>query len=49
MNLFVSMGLALCVSLLIGFFNGWLVTKTGIPSFLITLGSLFMLFGLNLG
>ena len=48
-NLFVSMGLALLASLLIGFFNGWLVTKTGIPSFLITLGSLFMLFGINLG
>jgi len=48
-NLFVSMGLALSASLLIGFFNGWLVTKTGIPSFLITLGALFMLFGLNLG
>ena len=48
-NLFVSMGLALCISVLIGFFNGWLVTKTGIPSFLITLSALFMLFGLNLG
>lgn len=48
-NLYVSMGLALCVSLLIGFFNGWLVTKTGIHSFLITLSALFMLFGLNLG
>jgi simple sugar transport system permease protein len=49
MNLFISMALALAVSLLISFFNGWLVTKTGIPSFLITLSALFMLFGLNLG
>jgi simple sugar transport system permease protein len=49
LNLFVSMGLALGISLLISFFNGWLVTKTGIPSFLITLSALFMLFGLNLG
>lgn len=49
LNLFVSMALALCISLLISFFNGWLVTKTGIPSFLITLSALFMLFGLNLG
>ena len=47
--LFVSMGLALGVSISIGMFNGWLVTKTGIPSFLITLSALFMLFGINLG
>jgi simple sugar transport system permease protein len=49
LNLFVSMALALSVSILIGVFNGWLVTKTGIPSFLITLSALFMLFGINLG
>lgn len=48
-NLLISMALALFISVLIGFFNGWLVTKTGIPSFLITLSALFMLFGLNLG
>lgn len=47
--LIVSMALALSVSIGIGMFNGWLVTKTGIPSFLITLSALFMLFGLNLG
>ncbi len=49
LNLFVSMGLALAVSIGIGIFNGWLVTRTGIPSFLITLSALFMLFGINLG
>ena len=49
LNLFVAMGLALVVSISIGMFNGWLVTKTGIPSFLITLSALFMLFGINLG
>jgi simple sugar transport system permease protein len=49
LNLFVGMSLALCVSVLIGIFNGWLVTRTGIPSFLITLSALFMLFGINLG
>jgi simple sugar transport system permease protein len=47
--LFVSMAFALGVSISIGMFNGWLVTKTGIPSFLITLSALFMLFGINLG
>jgi simple sugar transport system permease protein len=39
---------ALVVSLSIGAFNGWLLLKTGLPSFLITLGSFLMLFGLNL-
>ena len=47
--LIVGMALALCVSVGIGMFNGWLVTRTGIPSFLITLSALFMLFGANLG
>ena len=47
--LFVGMALALGVSISIGMFNGWLGTKTGIPSFLITLSALFMLFGINLG
>jgi simple sugar transport system permease protein len=47
--LVVGMALALGVSIGIGVFNGWLVTKTGIPSFLITLSALFMLFGINLG
>ena len=49
LNIFVAMALALGVSISIGMFNGWLVTKTGIPSFLITLSALFMLFGINLG
>ena len=33
----------------IGFINGYLVVRTGIPSFLITLGTFFMLQGVNLG
>ena len=40
---------ALVVALAIGFFNGWLVTRTGLPSFIITLGTFLMLQGLNLG
>lgn len=47
--LFVGMLLSLISSIAIGVWNGWLMTKTGIPSFLITLSALFMLFGLNLG
>jgi ribose/xylose/arabinose/galactoside ABC-type transport system permease subunit len=38
----------LAEALLIGFLNGWIVVKTGIPSFLVTLGTFFMLQGLNI-
>ena len=44
----VGVLVALVVALAIGFFNGWLVMKTGIPSFLVTLGTFLMLQGLNL-
>ncbi len=47
-NVWVGILVALALSLGIGFVNGWLVMKTGIPSFLITLGSFLMLQGLNL-
>jgi simple sugar transport system permease protein len=41
--------LALALMLLIGFINGLLVVTTGIPSFLVTLSTFFMLQGINLG
>jgi len=44
----VGVLVALAVSLFIGFLNGWIVIKTGIPSFLVTLGTFFMLQGLNI-
>ena len=47
-NAWVGVLVALALSLLIGFINGWVVVKTGIPSFLVTLGTFFMLQGLNL-
>lgn len=47
--LYVGMILSVISATAIGVGNGWLMTKTGIPSFLITLSALFMLFGLNLG
>ncbi|HSK25459.1 MAG TPA: ABC transporter permease [Jiangellales bacterium] len=49
LNLWVGAILALALALLIGFLNGWLVVTTGIPSFLVTLSTFFMLQGLNLG
>jgi simple sugar transport system permease protein len=47
-NVWVGVLVSLVVALLIGFLNGYLVVKTGIPSFLVTLGTFFMLRGLNL-
>jgi simple sugar transport system permease protein len=47
-NAWVGVLVALGLSLLIGFINGWIVVKTGIPSFLVTLGTFFMLQGINI-
>ena len=47
-NVWVGVLVALVLSLGVGFLNGWIVVKTGIPSFLVTLGTFFMLQGLNL-
>ncbi|MBA3529751.1 MAG: ABC transporter permease [Propionibacteriaceae bacterium] len=48
-NLIVGAVLSLIFCLAIGFLNGYLVMRTGIPSFLITLGTFFVLQGANLG
>ncbi|MBM2622607.1 ABC transporter permease [Actinoplanes sp. LDG1-06] len=48
-NLWLGAALSLVFCLLIGFLNGYLVMRTGIPSFLITLGTFFVLQGANLG
>ncbi|WP_460073666.1 ABC transporter permease [Streptomyces sp. YKOK-I1] len=48
MNVWVGVVVALAVSLAIGFLNGWMVVKTGLPSFLITLGTFLILQGANL-
>jgi simple sugar transport system permease protein len=49
LNLWVGVLVSLLVALGIGFINGYLVVRTGIPSFLITLSTFFMLRGINLG
>lgn len=49
LNVWVGIFLALVISLAVGAFNGWLLFKTGLPSFLVTLGSFFVLQGVNLG
>ena len=48
LNVWVGVALALVISLAIGAFNGWLLHVTGLPSFLVTLGTFFVLQGVNL-
>ncbi|MET1088854.1 MAG: ABC transporter permease [Arthrobacter sp.] len=48
-NVWVGVGLALVVSVGIGFINGWILMKTKLPSFIVTLATFLMLTGLNLG
>jgi simple sugar transport system permease protein len=43
--IFVAFGAAI----LVGYLNGWLVVKTGLPSFIVTLATLFILRGVTLG
>ncbi|MBG6184868.1 simple sugar transport system permease protein [Arthrobacter sp. CAN_A214] len=49
MNVWVGVVLALVVSLAIGYINGWILMKTKLPSFIVTLATFLMLTGLNLG
>jgi simple sugar transport system permease protein len=48
LNVWVGVVVALVLSLVIGLFNGWLLMRTGLPSFLVTLGTFFILQGLNI-
>ncbi|WNM36537.1 ABC transporter permease [Streptomyces sp. Li-HN-5-11] len=48
LNVWAGVIVALIVSLGIGAFNGWLLVKTGLPSFLVTLGTFLILQGVNL-
>jgi simple sugar transport system permease protein len=47
--LWPAIGATIVLSAAIGFFNGWLVVRTGLPSFLVTLGTLFVFRGLTIG
>ncbi|MFF3748912.1 ABC transporter permease [Streptomyces sp. NPDC002018] len=48
-NVWVGVGVSLLVTLALGAFNGVMLTRTKLPSFIITLGTFLMLTGLNLG
>ncbi|MER7489851.1 ABC transporter permease [Streptomyces sp. NPDC126497] len=48
LNVWTGVIVALVVSLGIGAFNGWMLVRTGLPSFLVTLGTFLILQGVNL-
>lgn len=48
-NLWLAMLAAFVFALLVGYFNGIMVIKTGLPSFIVTLGTFFILRGANVG
>jgi simple sugar transport system permease protein len=47
-NVWVAIVTSLVAALAIGFLNGLMVMKTGLPSFIVTLGTFFVLRGVNL-
>jgi len=47
-NLWVAVLFSLSAAALIGALNGWLVVRTRLPSFIVTLGTFFVLQGINL-
>ncbi|MBN6033538.1 ABC transporter permease [Amycolatopsis sp. 195334CR] len=48
-NVWLALLASLVFALGVGAFNGWLVMRTGLPSFIVTLGTFLALQGLNLG
>lgn len=49
LNVWLALLVSLVFALAVGALNGWLVMRTGLPSFIVTLGSFLALQGLNLG
>ena len=49
LNIWLSMLVALIFALAVGYLNGLLVVKTGLPSFIVTLSTFFILRGANVG
>ncbi len=48
-NIWLAMLAALILAAVVGFLNGWLVVKTKLPSFIVTLATFFVLRGANVG
>jgi simple sugar transport system permease protein len=49
LNIWIAIAVALIVAVVIGFINGYIVMRTGLPSFIVTLGSLYILRGAATG
>ena len=49
LNVWLAIVVSLVFALIVGAVNGWLVVRTGLPSFIVTLGTFLALQGLNLG
>jgi len=49
LNMFIAIPLTLVLALFIGWFNGTMVERTSLPSFIVTLGTFFILKGAKLG
>ena len=48
LNIWVAIAIVFAFALLVGFINGVIVVKTGLPSFIVTLATFFVLRGANL-
>jgi len=48
-NIWPAVGVSLAFALLIGVFNGYIVLTTGLPSFIVTLATLFIVRGATIG
>jgi simple sugar transport system permease protein len=48
-NIWLAMAVAMLFALAIGFLNGYLVLRTGLPSFIVTLGTLYIVRGATVG
>ncbi|HEY7036467.1 MAG TPA: ABC transporter permease [Thermomicrobiales bacterium] len=48
-NIWLAIGVSLLFALAVGFFNGFFVNRTGLPSFIVTLGMLFVIRGATIG
>jgi simple sugar transport system permease protein len=48
LNVWLALALSLLIALAVGFLNGYMVVKSGLPSFIVTLGTFFAIRGFNL-
>ncbi len=48
-SIWIAVPLSFAFAMAVGFFNGWMVEKTALPSFIVTLATFFILKGAKLG